>query len=156
MNIYTPQIFEEKVQHTFVPPTIATLTNSNWIQNFNLLNFGNGGEILSVDISAIGAPGLEHGIEKFAFWIARYDFTPLLGLPYQGNRGPSPGEVILSSGEIAVRSNNTFNGHQPIYSESFVYPVPYVFGPNFQLGFTARGINLTTTISFVFRGRRTQ
>lgn len=156
MNIYTPIIFEEVVQHTFVPPTYINLIESNWIQNFNLLNFGNGGEILSVDVSAVGNPGLEHGLEKFAFWIARYNFTPLLGASYLVNRGPSTSETILSSGDITVRSNLVFNVHQPIYSESFVYPVPYVFGPNFQLAFTARGINLNTTIKFTIRGRRTQ
>jgi hypothetical protein len=156
MNIYTPQIFEEKLQYTFTPPVIANLTNSNWIEKINLLNFGNGGEILSVEVSAVGQPGLDHGLEKFAFWVARYDFTPLIGLSYQGNRGPSHGDIFLSSGEIAVRSNIALNAHNPIYSQSFINPVPYVFGPNFQLAFTARGVGLSTTINFVFRGRRTQ
>lgn len=156
MNIYTPQIFEEKIQYTFTPPTLVNLVDSNWIQKIDLIKFGNGGEILSVEVSAVGQPGLGHGLEKFAFWVARYDFGPLIGSSYQLDRGPSPGEVILSSSEIAVRSNVTLDNHQPIYSESFVYPVPYLFGPNFQLAFTARGVALSTTINFVFKGRRTQ
>jgi hypothetical protein len=158
MNVYTPIVFEEVVQHTFTPVNVPG-TNSEWIQKFNLLNFGNGGEILSINVDMIGNPGLAYGVERFAFWIARYDFSPLITSPrtlYQANRGPSTSQVVLWSGELLAGSTVTFDNYQSVYNESYVYPVPYLTSGNFQLAFTARGINLASTIRFTIRGRRTQ
>jgi len=158
MNIYTPTIFEESFQFTFTPNNVPG-TDSEWIQKFNFLNLGNGGEILSINVDAVGQPGLSHGIERFSFWVAKYDFSSLITGPrtlYQSNRGPSTSDVILWSGEILAGSNISLDKYQSIYSEAYVYPVPYVMASNFQLAFTARGTNLASTIRFTIRGRRTQ
>jgi len=158
MNIYTPIIFEEVVQYTFTPNNIFG-TDSEWIQKFNLLNFGNGGEILSINVDAVGAPGFGHGIERFSFWISKYDFSPLITGPrtlYQSNRGPFTSDTFLWSGELLAGSNVTLDRNHSIYNEAYVYPVPYMTASNFQLAFTARGTNLLSTIRFTIRGRRTQ
>jgi hypothetical protein len=158
MNIYTPIIFEEVVQHTFTPNNIFG-TDSEWIQKFNLLNFGNGGEILSINVDVVGAPGLGHGIERFSFWISKYDFSSLITGPrtlYQSNRGPSTSDTFLWSGDLLAGSNVTLDKNHSVYNEAYVYPVPYITSPNFQLAFTARGTNLLSTIKFTIRGRRTQ
>lgn len=158
MNVNIPIIFEEVAQTTFQPAAVGG-SNSEWIQNFNLTNFGNGGEIVSINVDAVGNPGTAHGIERFSFWIARYDFTPLITSPrtlYHGNRGPSTSDIMFWSGDISAGSTIALDTNHSLYNESFIYPVPYLTGGNLQLAFTTKGIATTTTIKFTIRGRRTQ
>jgi len=160
MNTYSPITFEEIKDHMNFTPAAVGGVNSEWIQKFDMQNFGNAGEILSINVEAYGSPGNNHGIARLSFWIANYDFSPLITSPrtqYQANRGPFSNSVILWSGDIAVGGVTPINAYRPIYNEIFSSPIPYIKGAgNIQLAFTCTGSSVTSNIKFTIRGRRTR
>lgn len=160
MNTYNSLIFEEKVNYTFSPSPLSGI-DSEWIEKVSLFNFGISGEILSINVSAKGAAAGGHGIQRFAFWIANYDFSPLITSPsrtlYSMNKGPFSQDIVISSGDVLVGSTPALDGYNPIYSTIFKSPVPYINNSTpLQLAFTAEGIATSTIISFTIRGRRVQ
>jgi hypothetical protein len=158
MNTYSPIIFEEIVDHgPFQPATVGGV-NSEWIFKYDLQNLGNAGEISSINVEAFGSPGSDHGMSRFSFWIANYNFGPLITSPrtqYQANRGPFSSSVIFWSGDIPVGRELPINAYRPIYSELFSNPITYVKGSgDIQIAMTAVGTAVNTSVKFTIKGRR--
>lgn len=157
MNSYIPQIFEEKFSWEFQPSSVSA-PDSEWIHNFSISSFGNAGELLSVSVDIKGATGVpNHGIERFSFWIANFDFSSLITAPrtnYLTDRGPSSGSVIFSSGEILVGSDSSLDPYRSVYNDIFKSPIPYVSSSLPQLAFTSSGVSSNTEITFIIKGRR--
>jgi hypothetical protein len=158
MNSNSPIIVTDVLTFSFTPAIMAGIT-TEWIGQSLISNFGNAGEILEVSSYCNGGPGVRHGIRQFSFWIANYDFSPLITGPrtaYASNRGPTREQVVFASGENSAFSDVNLDPYMPLYDRIFIAPIPYVSGANFRFGFTAKGEVLVSNLKVIIKARRTQ
>lgn len=158
MNSNSPIIVTDVLSFSFTPAVIAGI-GTEWIDQSLISNFGNAGEILEISAYCNGGAGVKHGIRQVSFWIANYDFSPLITGPrtlYATNRGPTREQIVFASGELSAYSDAALDAHMPLYNRFFNYPLPYVSGANFRFGFTAKGEALISNLKIIIKGRRVQ
>lgn len=158
MNSNNPIIVTDVLSFSFTPSILAGIA-TEWIDQSLISNFGNAGEILEISAYCNGGVGVKHGIRQFSFWIANYDFSPLITGPrtlYSANRGPTREQVVFASGELSAYSNAALDAYVPLYNKLFSAPLPYVSGADFRFGFTAKGEALISDLKIIIKGRRIQ
>jgi len=158
MNSNNSIIVTDVLSFSFTPSVLAGIT-TEWIDQSLISNFGNAGEILEISTYCNGGAGVKHGIRQFSFWIANYDFTPLITGPrtaYATNRGPTREQIVFASGENSAYSDAALDPYMPLYDRIFSAPIPYVAGANFRFGFTAKGEALVSNLKVIIKARRTQ
>lgn len=158
MNSNNPIIVTDVLSFSFSPAVIAGI-GTEWIDQSLISNFGNAGEILEISTYCNGGAGVKHGIRQFSFWIANYDFTPLITAPrtsYSSNRGPTREQIVFASGENSAYSDSSLDAYMPLYDRILTAPIPYVAGANFRFAFTAKGEALLSNLKVIIKARRTQ